>query len=421
MSRKRVVIVGGGFGGITAAKYLSKYNIEVTLIDKTNHHVFQPLLYQVATAALSPGDIAVPIRSIFRGKNNVKVIMSEVLSVNKTESYVQLNDRKIFFDYLILSPGASHSYFGNEEWETFAPGLKTLNNALAIREKILRSLEKAEIINNKNKRKQYLTFVIVGGGPTGVEMAGAIAEIAKQTMMKDFRNINQEETKIFLVEALSRILTAYPERLSEIAKKDLEKMGVNVLLNKKVTNVSGEGVTIDNDFLKTKNIIWAAGNKASSLLRTLDEKLDRAGRVIVKKDLSLEDYPNIFVIGDAANIKDKNGVLLPGIAPVAMQQGKYVANLIGRENNLTERKPFKYLDKGTMATIGKAKAVAKIHKLEFSQYFAWLLWSFVHIFFLITFRNRFRVMAEWIWYYFTSRRGVRLITGRPQKEEIKEI
>ena len=351
MEKKKVVIVGGGFGGITAAKQLRKYNLDITIVDKTNHHLFQPLLYQVATAALSPGDIAVPIRSIFRGRDNINVVMSEVLSVNKKESFLQLKDRKIYFDYLIMAPGSSHSYFGNITWKKNAPGLKTLNNALAIREKILCSFEEAEILKNKSVQKQYLTFVIVGGGPTGVEMAGAIAEIAKHTMLKDFRNINPKETKIFLVEAFPRILTAYSEHLSEIAKNDLEKMGVKVLLNTKVTDVSENGVGIGEEFIKTKNIIWAAGNEASPLLKSLDLELDRAGRILVEKDLSIKGYPNIFVIGDAANLKNKNGELLPGIAPVAMQQGRYAAKIIGSDNQASTRKPFEYFDKGTMATI----------------------------------------------------------------------
>ncbi|MCL5028069.1 MAG: NAD(P)/FAD-dependent oxidoreductase [Bacteroidetes bacterium] len=416
MHKKKVVIVGGGFGGVLAAKNLKKENLEIILVDKTNHHLFQPLLYQVATAALSPGDIAVPIRSIFSGRYNIEIIMSEVLSVNKEESYIQLTDRKIYFDYLILSPGSSHSYFGKNEWENYAPGLKTLDDALSIREKILRSFEEAEILVSKNLRERYLTFVVVGGGPTGVEMAGAIVEIAKQTMLKDFRNLDPKETKVYLLEAGQRILPAYSENLSSIAQKDLENMGVKVLLNARVTNVSEDGVSIADEFIQTKNIIWAAGNEASPLLKSLNVTLDRIGRVIVEKDLSIKDYPNIFVIGDAANITNENGELLPGIAPVAMQQGKYVAELIENEMLQGTRKPFKYFDKGIMATIGKKKAVAKIRKFEFSQTLAWFLWSFVHIFFLITFRNRFRVMAEWIWYYFTSRRGVRLITSHPQKK-----
>ncbi len=416
MHKKKVVIVGGGFGGITAAKNLKEDSFEIVLIDKTNHHLFQPLLYQVASAALSPGDIAVPIRSIFSGRYNIEIMMSEVLSVNKEESFVQLKDRKVYFDYLILAPGSSHSYFGKNEWEEYAPGLKTLNDALSIREKILRSFEEAEMLMKKSQREKFLSFVIVGGGPTGVEMAGAIAEIVKHTMLKDFRNLDPKETKIYLIEAGSKILPAYSDKLSSVAKQDLENMGVNVILHTKVTNISEEGVSSGEEFIPTNNVIWAAGNQASPLLTSLDVELDRSGRALVEKDLSIKNYPNIFVIGDAANVRDEKGELLPGIAPVAMQQGRYVAESIEDDLHGIQRKPFSYFDKGIMATIGKRKAIAKIRKLEFSKGTAWFLWSFVHIFFLISFRNRFRVMAEWIWYYFTSRRGVRLITTHPQKK-----
>jgi NADH:ubiquinone reductase (H+-translocating) len=413
MTKKRVIIVGGGFGGITAAKQLKNSNLELIVIDKTNHHLFQPLLYQVAAAALSPGDIAVPIRGILSKKNNVEVILSEVISVDKEQSCVRLKNREMKYDYLVLAPGSSHSYFGKKQWEEFAPGLKTLNDALTIRENILRSFEEAEIIEDKNIKNECLTFIIVGGGPTGVEMAGAIAEIAKKTMIKNFRNIKPEEAKIILVEAGSRILTAYSEKLSTIAKGDLEAMGVKVLVNTKITNVISGAVEMGNELIKSKNIIWAAGNEASPLLKTLNTELDRAGRVVVEPDLSVKSFPNIFVIGDAAHAADKRGDLLPGIAPVAIQQGNYIAKLINNEVNGLPRKPFVYFDKGTMATIGKAKAVARIGKFEFSQWIAWFLWSFIHIFFLITFRNRFRVMGEWIMYYFTGRRGVRLITKHP--------
>jgi len=412
MKLNHVVIIGGGFGGLTAAKHLKKNNLTITLIDRTNHHLFQPLLYQVATAALSPGDIAVPIRSVLKGRNNIEIIMLEALSINKKESFIQLNDRKIPFDFLIAAPGSSHSYFGKNEWEKYAPGLKTLSDALSIREQILVSFEKAERIEDPKEREKYLTFVVVGGGPTGVEMAGAIAEISKQNMLKDFRNINPKTAKIILIEGLSRVLTSFSERLSSAAKKDLKKLGVKVLTNTMVTNISGNGVSLKNEFIETKNIIWAAGNKASELMKSLDAEMDKAGRVMVQKDLTVKDYPNIFVIGDAAHVENDKGELLPGIAPVAIQQAKYVSKIINKKIEHSQRKPFFYFDKGIMATIGKAKAVAKIRKLEFTGFFAWLLWSFIHIFFLITFRNRFRVMAEWIWYYFTSRRGVRLITKR---------
>ncbi len=415
--RKKVVIVGGGFGGLTAAKRLKKSKHNILLIDRTNHHVFQPLLYQVATAALSPGDIAVPIRSVFHNSKNVEIIMSEAVSVNTGERYLNLKSGKIFYDYLILAPGASHSYFGNNNWEDNAPGLKTLNDALLIRENILRSLEEAELTNDKTKREKFLTYVVIGGGPTGVEMAGSIAEIAKQTMMKDFTNIKADETKVVLVEAADRLLTAYPEKLSEAARKDLEEMGVIVKTAAKVTDVKTDEVILGKESIKTSNIIWAAGNEASPLLKSIDCELDRAGRVVVDSDLTVKGHDNIFIIGDAAHVNNENGELLPGIAPVAMQQGRYAAEIIAREVPKQKRKPFKYFDKGTMATIGRARAIAKIRRFEFSGFFAWFLWSFIHIFFLITFRNRFRVMAEWIWYYFTSRRGVRLITGRRNGSE----
>ena len=412
MEAKKVIIIGGGFGGLTAARNLNSKNLEITLIDKTNYHLFQPLLYQVATAALSPGDIAVPIRAILTRRKNIEVIMAEVTSINKDEKFVQINNERISFDYLIVAPGSSHSYFGKNEWEKFAPGLKTLSDALSIREKILISFEKAEMISDPKERDKYLTFVIVGGGPTGVEMAGAIAEIARQTMIKDFRHINPKETKIFLVEAAPRVLTAYSEKLSESAKEALAKLGVKVLTGKMVTNITENSVQLGDEVIETRDIIWAAGNEASPLLKSLNTDLDKAGRVLVEKDLSIKNNPDIFVIGDSANIKNKNGELLPGIAPVAMQQAKYVAEIINKKLSKDGRKPFAYFDKGMMATIGKAKAIAKIRKLEFTGFIAWFIWSFVHIFFLITFRNRVRVMAEWIWYYVTSRRGVRLITRK---------
>jgi NADH dehydrogenase len=415
MTPAKVIIIGGGFGGLTAARHLNRKNFKVTLIDRTNYHLFQPLLYQVATAALSPGDIAVPIRALLSGKDNTEVIMSEVLSIDREKKLVKLNDRSINYDYLIVSPGSSHSYFGKSEWEKFAPGLKTLSDALFIRERILISFEKAEIISNPSERTKFLTFVIIGGGPTGVEMAGAIAEIARKTMLRNFTNINPEEARVLLIEAAPRVLTAYSEHLSARANIELKELGVEVITGKLVTGVNGRGVQLGDEFIETENIIWAAGNESSPILKSLNTELDRAGRVIVEKDLSVKGNPEIFVIGDAAHALDEKGELLPGIAPVAMQQAKYVAKLINRAVPFNNRKPFSYFDKGIMATIGKAKAVAKIRKMEFSGFIAWFLWSFVHIFFLITFRNRFRVMAEWIWYYFTGRRGVRLITKNPKR------
>jgi NADH dehydrogenase len=413
---KKVVIIGGGFGGLAAAKDLAKHNFDITIVDKTNHHLFQPLLYQVATAALSPGDIANPIRSILGGSKNVKVVMSEVTSIDKVKREVKFNSSSLAFDYLIIAVGNSHSYFGNEGWEKFAPGLKTLNDALKIREGVLLSLEAAEQLTDKSRLEDYLNFVIVGGGPTGVELAGAIAEIVNKSYIKDFRNINEEMTKVYLVEALPRLLMAFPEKLSAKALDELKYLEVEVLLNRRVTGIDENGVYLGKDFIKTKNIIWAAGNKASPLLETLDIELDRSGRGIVNPDLSIKDYPDIFIIGDAAACLDEEGKYLPELAPVAMQQGRYVAGIISKDINSIVRKRFKYRDKGALATIRKGRSVAVIRGLKLSGVIAWLTWSFVHIMYLINFRNRIRVMAEWIWYFITNRPGIRLIIKKSNKD-----
>lgn len=412
MTKKKVIIIGAGFGGLSAAKELSSDKFEVTVVDKTNHHLFQPLLYQVATAALSPADIAVPIRAILSKNKNTKVILDEAIEIDKQNKVVKLKNSQLLFDYLIVAPGSRHSYFGKDEWEKFAPGLKTLTDALIIREKIINSLELAEKEIDPIKKKKFLTFVIIGGGPTGVELAGAIAEITKITMIKDYKNFHHTDTKIILIEGLNRLLNSFPENLSEKALQDLQKLGVDVKLNTRVEDVNINGVKIPSGYIETENIIWAAGNVCSPLLKTLDVQLDRSSRVLVDSDCSVPGYPEIFVIGDSANLKDINGNLLPAIAPVAIQQGRYVGKIISHEIPKQSRKPFRYFDKGTMATIGKAKAVAQIKGLKISGFFAWLMWSFIHIAYLITFRNRFRVMAEWIWYYFTNRQGTRLIVGK---------
>lgn len=417
MNTKNVIIIGGGFGGLTAAKILRRNrDIKLTIIDRTNHHLFQPLLYQVASAALSPGDIAVPIRAVFANSPNIKVIMDEVISIDKQKRKVITHGKEFEFDYLVVAVGSAHSYFGHDEWKNHAPGLKTLDDALLIREKILYSLETAENLENEKEAKKYLTYVIIGGGPTGVEMAGAISEILKKELVRDFRNINSESAKVYLIEGLPKLLSAYPDDLSENAKVTLQKMGVEVILKKMVTEVNENGIKMGDEFIESKNIIWAAGNTVSQLLQSLNTELDKIGRVLVNKDLSLKDAPEIFVIGDAALVKGKDGKLLPGIAPVAIQEGKYVAKIIIKENNSAPRKPFTYFDKGMMATIGRAKAVALIGGFKFTSFFAWLLWCGVHILFLIGFRNRFRVMAEWAWYYITFRHGIRLITGRQFKK-----
>ncbi len=412
--RKHIVIIGGGFGGINAARELKKTDVDITIIDRTKHHLFQPLLYQVATAALSPGDIAVPIRSVLRKKPGLKVVYGTVADINKDEYWVELEDgERISYDYLILAPGAHYNYFGNEHWKAYAPGLKTIRNALDIREKILLSLEQADRIDDPGLREPWLTFVIIGGGPTGVEMAGAIAEIAKHSMMADYDTFTPNETRIFLVEAGPKILNGYPDSLSERARQKLENMGVRVLTRTPVTGIDENRVWFKDGSIETPNIIWAAGVAASPLMDTLETGQDKSGRVIVNGDLSVPSYPNIFVIGDAAHCLDEEGNPLPAIAPVAIQQGRHTGRLIRKEIETGEpRKPFHYVDKGNMATIGRAKAVADIRGFKFSGFFAWILWSVVHIFFLIGFRNRFRVFVEWMWHYITFKRGVRLITDR---------
>ncbi|WP_020404526.1 NAD(P)/FAD-dependent oxidoreductase [Gracilimonas tropica] len=417
---KQVVIVGGGFAGISAAKKLASANFSVTIIDKTNHHLFQPLLYQVATAALSPGDIAMPIRAIFSKQKNVEVVLGEVDAIDKVQRRVQLKSGAYYpFDYLVLASGAQYNYFGNDDWKKHAPGLKTLSDALEIRERILLSLEQAEQIIDPDRRKPYLTYVVIGGGPTGVEMAGSIAEIAKRSMMRDFRNIQPNETKIYLIEAAGGILNGFEEPLPEKGLKTLEDMGVEVILNSPVQEIRKNGVQIEDTFIETPNIIWGAGVAASPLIQKLGIETDRMGRAMVEADLSIPGDPAIFVAGDAAHVKDKNGVPLPGLAPVAMQQGKYVGNLIRNETMASSnRTAFKYVDKGTMATIGRAKAVADIRGFKFSGFFAWLLWGLIHIFFLIGFRNRFRVFAEWTWHYITFKRGVRLIAKKEDEDRL---
>lgn len=416
---KRVVIIGGGFGGLTAAKELAKKDFNITVIDKTNHHLFQPLLYQVATAALSPADIAIPIRSIFSKNKNVKVLLGEVRSVDKENKKVFFDGSEIDYDYLIIATGSRHSYFGKNEWEKFAPGLKTLNDALKIRETILLSLEAAELEKDSVKRQKYLNFVIIGGGSTGVELAGAISEIVNQNLITDFRNIDASMTKVYMIEALPNILSSYPKKLSNRAQEDLKNLQVEVILNKKVTDINENGVKVGDRFIETKNILWAAGNQTLPLIKTLRTETDRLGRVIVRENLSINEEENIFVIGDAASVKNEKGEYLPAIAPVAIQQGKFIAKIISEDLIGKQRKKFVYRDRGTMATIGKAKAVAVIKGLKLSGFIAWLAWSFIHVLFLISFRNKLRVMSEWIWHYITNRPGIRLIVKYTEDPQTK--
>ncbi|MBM3198591.1 MAG: NAD(P)/FAD-dependent oxidoreductase [Chlamydiae bacterium] len=411
----KVVIVGGGFAGINVAKHLKMAYLDLTLIDKSNHHLFQPLLYQVATAALSPAEIAYPIREIFKDQANILVMMAEVTAIQKEQKSIQLSHGGVIgYDYLVLASGASHSYFGQDHWAPLAPGLKTLQDALWIREKILLSFEIAERLEDLHQAEAYLNFVIIGGGPTGVELAGAIAEIAKTTLPGNFQRIKPETSKIFLIEALPRILPTYSRKLSERAKKDLEHLGVKVISGEKVTHISEEGVQMDGHFLASKNVIWAAGNQASPLAHTLEVPLDAQGRVRVLPDLTLPGHPEIFVIGDMSHVQGPDGLPLPGTAATAVQQGRYVASILNKLNSPAHRKPFCYKDKGSLATIGKGKAIAQLGSLEFSGLLAWLFWGIIHITYLIGFRNRLRVMLEWILVFITGQRGVRIILGKPE-------
>lgn len=411
MSRKKVVIVGGGFGGLNAARELRRADVDVVLIDKTNHHLFQPLLYQVATAALSPGNIAMPLREIVARQKNTLVIMGEVKKIDLEEKEVILDEGESYaYDYLILAPGSRHGYFGHPEWEAFAPGLKTVSDALLIREKILLALEEAEKLNDPSKNAAFLRYIIVGGGPTGVEMAGAIAEITRKTLKDNYRHIDPSTAEVILVEGEKRILPVYPEDLGLAAKKYLEQLGVTVLVESRVANVSADGIWIGTHFIESKNVIWAAGNEASPLLKELKVPLDRAGRVIVNPDLSVPGLSDVFVIGDAARFDLPEGGILPGIAPVALQQGRFVAKMIKKEVPSSKRPPFSYFDKGSLATIGKGKAVGLYKNIEFKGWYAWFIWSFVHIFYLISFSSRLLVMTQWIFWYLTNKRQARLIT-----------
>ncbi|MGA2296850.1 MAG: NAD(P)/FAD-dependent oxidoreductase [FCB group bacterium] len=409
LSKPRVLIIGGGFGGLTSAKSLRKAKVDVILVDKTNHHLFQPLLYQVATAALSPGDIAIPLRAILRKYKNTQVIMDEALKVDLENRKVVFSDGTLSYDYLILAPGSRHSYFGHPEWEKFAPGIKSLKDALEIRERVLLSFEMAERNYNTPEAKKYLNFVIIGGGPTGVELAGSIAEIARKTMLPDFPLLNSNDIKIYLLEAGERILSTFNPELSNYTNTVLQKLGVEIQVNTRVLDIQENIVQTTIGNIDTVNAIWAAGNEASPLLKSLNVPLDNAGRVLVNADLSILGHPNVFVIGDACFLYDKEGKIVPGVAPAANQEAEFVADNIKNKIPQEKRKPFNYHNKGTLATIGIAKAIADFGKIKFTGFIAWFLWSFLHILFLINYRNKYRVFLEWCWYYITNQPGARLI------------
>jgi len=407
----RVVIVGAGFGGLTAARKLARHPLRLTLIDRRNHHTFQPLLYQVATAGLSPGEIAAPIRWVVRGNPNVEVLLGEVQDFDIARRLVKLPDLEIPYDYLIVAAGAGHSYFGHDEWEPLAPGLKTIEDALEIRRRVLLAFELAERQALHGSGPMPLNFVVVGGGPTGVELAGTLAEIANRALATEFRTIDPRTSRVILLEGGPRVLPSYAEDLSASAQKQLGKLGVEVHTSTMVTGIEPACVITGQTRLAAAVILWAAGVAASPLGQKLGSPMDRAGRVIVSGDLSIPEHPEVFVIGDLASLKDSQGNMLPGVAPVAIQEGAAAARNIERDLKKQPRQDFKYLDKGSLATIGRAAAVAQFRRLHISGYLAWLAWLFVHIFFLIGFRNRLIVMIQWAWSYFTYERGVRLITG----------
>ncbi len=408
--RPRVVIIGAGFGGLSAAKQLAQAPFDVTVVDRHNYHLFQPLLYQVATAGLSPGDIASPIRGILHRQRNAGVILAKVSGVDTARKEVIAEGRRIPFDYLIVATGAEHAYFGHD-WSSYAPGLKTIDDATYLRRRILLAFERAETEPDPDERRRLLNFVVVGGGPTGVEMAGAIAELAKRALASDFRSIDPRCARIILIEAGPRLLAPFDPALSEAARRSLEQLGVEVRLGTGVTDCDCSGVSLGRERLQTRTIVWAAGVKASPAAEWLGVAGDRAGRVMVQPDLSVPGHPDVFVIGDTAAAFGPDGKPLPGVAPVAKQQGWYVARLLRARTQGRALPAFRYRDLGSMATIGRKRAVAQLRTVKVSGFPAWLLWSLAHIYFLIGFRNRLAVAVNWGWSYITFQRGTRLITG----------
>ena len=409
--KPRVVVLGAGFGGLTAARRIARLPVQVTLVDRKNHHTFQPLLYQVATAGLSPGEIAAPIRWIVRTRPNIEVLLEEAKDFHLGKRKIITDSGEISYNYLVVATGATHAYFGHPDWEPWAPGLKTVEDAIEIRRRVLLAFELAERQAVSGEGQMMLSFVVVGGGPTGVELAGTLAEISRHVLAHEFRKIDPKMTRIVLLEAGTRILPAYSADLSAKAQQQLERLGVEVHTSQAVTRIEPGAVWMGETRMPAQVVLWAAGVAASPLGRKLGVPVDRAGRVLVEPDLSVPGHPEVFVIGDLAALKDENGNWLPGVAQVAIQQGEWAAKMIGRDFEHQPRRSFHYHDKGSLATIGRAAAIAQIGKWHLSGYPAWLIWLFVHIVSLIGFRNRLIVMVQWAWAYVTYERGARLITG----------
>lgn len=408
--RPRVVIIGGGFGGLYAAQSLRGADLDVVLVDRTNHHLFQPLLYQVATAALSPSEIAVPIRSILRKQRNVTVRLQEAVELDLEGRTVRMTSgAELSYDRLIVATGTVNAYFGKDEWKEKAPGLKTLNDAMEIRDRLFLAFEKAEISEDPGEIESLMSFVVIGGGPTGVELAGAIGEISRIALLNNFRNIDPGKCKIYLIQGEERILPDFSEKLANKALRELERMGVTVMTDRMVTDITGEGVSAGGQFIRAANIIWAAGNRGAPLLESLGVPLDDMGRVMVEDDLSLKEHPEVFVIGDAAVIDGSDGVPLPGIAPVAIQEAKHVAGILRRAEPVGQRAAFRYFDKGMLATIGNNRSVASVGGFEFGGLAAWIFWAVVHLMYLMLFSNRIIVFMRWVFAYMTGYRGGRII------------
>ena len=409
-SLKHVVIIGGGFGGLASAKALRRAPVRITLIDRRNHHLFQPLLYQVASAALNPADIATPIRSVLRKQKNARVLLADVERIDRSAQIVHFEGGEIAYDFLIVATGATHSYFGNDSWSEYAPGLKTIEDALEIRRRVLLAYEAAERETDPVRQTAWMTFVVIGAGPTGVELAGALAEIATHALAKDFTRIDPRKARVVLVEGLDRVLAGYPEKLSKSAKSQLEKIGVEVMLGARVTGIDERGVDVGEVRIDARTALWAAGVQASPLALTLDCELDRNGRARVDPTLAIPEDPCVFVVGDLAHF-EQGGAALPGVAQVAIQGGRHVAKVIRAELRSEQRPAFHYNDKGSMATIGRARAVAHSGRIKLSGFLAWLAWCLIHVLFLVGFRNRLAVMFSWAWNWITFQRGARLITG----------